>query len=126
MRFAACTAILCIAVAVRAEEPKPNTLTPKEIANGWMLLFDGETTFGWRIEGEGKVENGALVLGGAKATVAETSTTLDWQRAMAVSMETRWEGKESPTFLFMGDMMGLTDTSKTKFVGAVTRNGGRR
>src|SRR5579885_1076658 len=30
-----------------ADEPKPNTLTPKEIADGWILLFDGETTFGW-------------------------------------------------------------------------------
>jgi hypothetical protein len=28
-------------------QPKPNTLTPKEAADGWLLLFDGETTFGW-------------------------------------------------------------------------------
>src|SRR5471030_3064864 len=28
-------------------QQKPNTLTPKEIADGWILLFDGETTFGW-------------------------------------------------------------------------------
>lgn len=32
--------------------PSPaNTLTPKEIADGWILLFDGKTTFGWKIEG---------------------------------------------------------------------------
>jgi hypothetical protein len=30
-----------------AEEAKPNTLTPKEVEEGWILLFDGETTFGW-------------------------------------------------------------------------------
>ena len=35
-------------LAAAADEPKPNTLTPKEIADGWILLFDGETTFGWR------------------------------------------------------------------------------
>src|SRR5947209_14491438 len=29
------------------EQTKPNTLTPKEIAEGWILLFDGKTTFGW-------------------------------------------------------------------------------
>src|SRR5262249_50722662 len=31
-----------------AEDAKPNTLTPREIAEGWILLFDGETTFGWK------------------------------------------------------------------------------
>ena len=25
-----------------------NTLTKKEVADGWVLLFDGETTKGWR------------------------------------------------------------------------------
>src|SRR5919201_2112618 len=55
-----------------ADQPaKPNSLTPQEIADGWLLLFDGETTFGWKIDGEGKVENGALVLGGTKPTRAE-------------------------------------------------------
>src|SRR6516225_3422638 len=57
------------------DAPKPNTLTPKEIADGWILLFDGETTFGWKVEGEAKVEDGALVLGGDKATTATPSTT---------------------------------------------------
>ena len=27
----------------RSRSDKPNTLTPKEIADGWLLLFDGET-----------------------------------------------------------------------------------
>jgi hypothetical protein len=30
-----------------AESGKANALTEKEIADGWILLFDGETTFGW-------------------------------------------------------------------------------
>src|SRR5262245_18174847 len=33
--------------AQAADPPPPNTLTPKEIADGWILLFDGKTTFGW-------------------------------------------------------------------------------
>ncbi len=49
-----------------ADEPKPNTLTPKEIADGWILLFDGETTFGWKIDGSAKVADGTLLLGGDK------------------------------------------------------------
>src|SRR5262245_31981704 len=35
-----------LAANARAEE-KPNTLTAKEAAEGWVLLFDGETAFGW-------------------------------------------------------------------------------
>jgi hypothetical protein len=55
-------------------EGKPNALTPKEASDGWLLLFDGETTFGWKIDGEAKVEKGVLVLGGKKPTRASVST----------------------------------------------------
>ena len=37
-----------------APERKPNTLTPNEISQGWMLLFDGETMFGWAQRGDSK------------------------------------------------------------------------
>lgn len=42
---------------------QPNKLTPKEAADGWLLLFDGETMFGWTEEGQAKwrVADGALV-----------------------------------------------------------------
>ena len=41
----------------------PNTLTQREVEEGWILLFDGESLFGWTAVGEPKwaVENGALV-----------------------------------------------------------------
>ena len=61
--------VLCLAVVLLAgpasaqEKPKPNTLTTKEIADGWGLLFDGETTFGWKVDGAAEVKDGALVLG---------------------------------------------------------------
>ncbi len=29
-----------------------NTLTPRELAQGWILLFDGQTLFGWRASSE--------------------------------------------------------------------------
>ena len=54
--------------------PKPNTLTPQEIADGWVLLFDGQTTFGWKVQGEAKVHGGTLVLGGTKETVVSTTS----------------------------------------------------
>lgn len=39
---------------------QPNSLTAEEIADGWILLFDGETTFGWHAAEPWRVENGAL------------------------------------------------------------------
>jgi len=50
-------AILCLAIpgiimtSCKPKEPKavgPNELTPAEIADGWVLLFDGKTFNGWR------------------------------------------------------------------------------
>ncbi len=40
--------LLAIALPCHAQG-KPNTLSAKEIADGWILLFDGETTFGWGV-----------------------------------------------------------------------------
>jgi len=55
----------------------PNTLTAQEIKDGWMLLFDGTTTKGWRgakiatfPDSGWKVENGELTVlqsGGAES-----------------------------------------------------------
>ena len=30
------------------DQPRPNSLTKQEMADGWLLLFDGATTFGWQ------------------------------------------------------------------------------
>ncbi len=117
MRRITCAALLLAAVpAQAADEPKPNTLTPKEVADGWVLLFDGETTFGWRIDGEAKVENGALVLGGTKAAKAVTTTGFP-NMACSFRLEARWEGKEAPSFDVPGMFGGrLLDSAKGKFV----------
>jgi len=44
-------AIACLFVpslAQTAVAAAPNTLSEKELADGWILLFDGETLFGWK------------------------------------------------------------------------------
>ena len=66
----ACCLLLAVALPCHAQgdKPKPNTLTPKEIADGWILLFDGETTFGWQVEGNVRVTEGTLILAGEKAS----------------------------------------------------------
>ncbi len=66
-------AVLALSLALpcrAAEKTKPNSLTPKEVTDGWLLLFDGETTFGWKLDGEAKVNDGVLLLGGEKPTTA--------------------------------------------------------
>jgi hypothetical protein len=42
---------LMLAAAASAQEATSNTLTPKEAAAGQILLFDGETSFGWVSQG---------------------------------------------------------------------------
>ncbi len=64
--FCAAAALLLAAPAFADDKgkPKPNTLTPKEISDGWILLFDGETNFGWKTEGDATVavKDGNLLL----------------------------------------------------------------
>jgi hypothetical protein len=75
MRHVSIAFALFVSSAFADEKPKPNTLTPKEIADGWVLLFDGETTFGWKVEGEARVMDGRLVLGGKVKSAITCSTT---------------------------------------------------
>src|SRR5512134_2611156 len=40
--------LMACACALSAQH---NSLTPKESSDGWILLFDGDSTFGWTAEG---------------------------------------------------------------------------
>src|SRR6185312_12495921 len=71
--FTSCFALLA-SPALAADKPKPNALTAKEIADGWIMLFDGETTFGWKIDGAATVKDGVLILGKGKKTLVCQST----------------------------------------------------
>jgi len=65
----------------------PNVLSPQEEAQGWKLLFDGETTNGWRGAGKEafpekgwRVEDGVLIVeasGGAEAAYGGDIVTVD-------------------------------------------------
>ena len=91
--------LLCMAVVLfgalpssAADNAKPNTLTPKEIEDGWILLFDGETTFGWKVEGDVAIKEKAMIIGGPKRSRAITTTSFsDFQFALEASWD---DGKE--------------------------------
>ncbi|HEY2910488.1 MAG TPA: hypothetical protein VGI99_09590, partial [Gemmataceae bacterium] len=73
--LAAVALLFAVAAPSRADEkPKANALTAKEIADGWIMLFDGETTFGWKIDGAAEVKDGVLILGGKQAGRATPTT----------------------------------------------------
>lgn len=70
----------------------PNTLTPREVRDGWKLLFDGQTLKGWQEYGGAAIsegwtaENGVLALRGRRARDIVTSQvyrnyelSLEWQ-----------------------------------------------
>lgn len=67
-------AACCAAGGLPAVNPVAGMLTRAQVQDGWICLFDGQTPFGWKIEGDVKVEDGKLVLGGGSATQAETTT----------------------------------------------------
>ena len=98
---------------------KPNTLTPREVQDGWMLLFDGRTLKGWQEYGgapisEGwTVENGVLALRGRRARDIVTAQvyrnyelTLEWQLSP--------EGPAGNSGLFYG----VIDTASAIYWGA--------
>jgi hypothetical protein len=82
-RFITALLVLAAGLARAADEPKPNTLSPGEIADGWILLFDGQSAVGWDIDGESVVKDGWLTLGGTKKTTATPTTTFPAFEAVA-------------------------------------------
>ncbi len=64
--------------ALPAVAGEPNTLTPEEIAEGWILLFDGETLFGWRPASEADWHVADGVLRATKGEPGLLHTSSQW------------------------------------------------
>src|ERR1043166_1159299 len=116
MRTAFLTALLLLAAALPAaaqDKAKPNTLTPKEIADGWILLFDGETTFGWKTQGPQAIDDGQWTLDGGSGI-----ETFAHYGEGVIAFEYRQTGKERKADVqVQGNPVGLLAVSdKTKWL----------
>jgi hypothetical protein len=81
LSFSLLLSLTALATAADDPKPKPNTLTPKEVSEGWILLFDGESTFGWKAPDESKwtVTEGMLAPQGDKpARLVSTTAFSDY------------------------------------------------
>jgi hypothetical protein len=68
--------LIGLIAAVSIAAAQSNSLTPKEIGDGWILLFDGETNFGWRPRGEARweVRDGVIAASSGGAGMLSTTT----------------------------------------------------
>jgi len=67
-----------VSPVAQGEDTRPNTLSDQEVADGWLLLFDGESLFGWQAasKADWKVADGTIgVSEGEKGLLA---TTTQW------------------------------------------------
>jgi 3-keto-disaccharide hydrolase len=93
------------ALALGADSEKHNTLTPKEAAEGWLLLFDGESTYGWRSPNDSKwtVAGGMLAPQAGKPGLLVTTTAFtDFE----LSLEYRTKADGKAALLFGCDHLG--------------------
>ncbi len=74
--IAAAWAAICWQAVAAGPNNGANHLTPQEIAEGWLLLWDGETLFGWEPHGsaEWKASNGTLLCESADGGWLGTTT----------------------------------------------------
>jgi len=82
IRSACCSAALLLAFTVSCfAADAPNSLTPEELNDGWILLFDGETTYGWKANSDAnwKVTEGVISVDtGTKGLLNTTSPFADY------------------------------------------------
>ena len=96
--ISAVVGVALVSTGLRAADDgtKHNTLTDKEKAAGWILLFDGKETKRWKVEGEAKAVDGVLVVGGDKPA---TIKTVDTFGDLELRFEYRTEGKKNDIFV---------------------------
>jgi hypothetical protein len=85
-------------------------LTPQEIADGWIRLFDGESTFGWSVEGRAQIIDGILTLGGGDKPTVLTSKGVFGRAAVRWSF--RQDGSQAAIMAWSGESRKLSVPSQ--------------
>lgn len=85
--------ILCLALLIYAHDTAaelfPPGITKEKAADGWIALFDGETTYGWNVDGICKIDKNFLLIEGEKETTLTTTSAFS---AFELVVEYRLEG----------------------------------
>src|SRR5436305_1851489 len=99
-------AVLVFPLAAQAAGPPQHaSLSKKEIADGWILLFDGRTTFGWTSPDDSKwsVVGGMLAPQGDRpALLVSTTAFADY----TLTLECRARGEQSLKVFTNADARG--------------------
>lgn len=77
LRRAPLLPLLLLTAVAKAEDTRPiNTLSTDEVRAGWILLFDGETTFGWRATSKAnwQVKEGVISVSEGEAGFLQTTS----------------------------------------------------
>ncbi len=74
--LAAAAVLLIWHVARPVHAAAPNALSTEELADGWVLLFDGETEFGWKRASDAnwKISDGAISVSSGKPGLLHTTS----------------------------------------------------
>jgi hypothetical protein len=80
LNFLACAFALLFCAASQLRAADQNSLSPQELADGWILLFDGETTYGWEAGGKAdwKVADGVIAASKGDGTPSLLATTSEF------------------------------------------------
>jgi len=102
--------MLSLSVLSAQDPPKVNTLSTTEVTDGWLLLFDSESTFGWTALEDSKWEVKDGVLTCEKAGTLATTTA--WQN-YEFSADFRLGKRDSAELRLTADDKGKTTKDAT-------------
>jgi hypothetical protein len=110
IRHVACLAALLILVT-SCRGQAPAGLTAEDVADGWLALFDGETDFGWTLEGDAKVKDSALrLVTPEKAEQPTQATTTVAFSNFILEFEIDYQGQQHPKVVLHGNEYDLPAT----------------